>query len=574
MDELWVITVGRSDVQFPIWRQDEYGGWTTHRRFEVGKSGTRRLHEVLLELLRRKRVAFERPMPAEKERDVEGTSLSIEHDGEFFIAQYNCRQGSAASRLIATRDEASSDDDEMVPVLCPKVEPLRDLVLQGHPDPRKTLSVLVLNTERQPHVEPEEPIAAGPLVANWLAKHLGLEAVPFSDGVPAAGYCTWLNVLEGDEQIESPEARNRLTRRMTDAFAAWEGRRGNDWQVSLSASGGLPVDRDATVRLAASFFGEEQVRLLEAPPRGPARSMTLGYSQSWSEQLALRFYCLEALRRKDLVVAFGLLARIAEYGEVTWARQALAIVGPLLGLGFPVGPGIADLKAQLQLLDFELTAAQIEASLVRGDVEAAAPRLGVICEQIMWHFIEKSPLLRNSSIAADRAEEKLAIQSGDRNAREAAEKLTRDGLLGDKPRTWGGKTYFKVDKLLQPDAWVPELKRSDGWDPNMRAALDLTTDLLHAYYDRKGENSSYPRDVRNRVVHGGRASVDTRAAAAVLKRSGLVAAMERPFGENFLQVSLIRNLLGRLNNREPALEDAVRKTIEELHDRLRKNATM
>lgn len=48
---LWLISVGMTDVQFPVWTKDEYGCWTGPYRFEIGRTGIRAVHEGLLTLL-------------------------------------------------------------------------------------------------------------------------------------------------------------------------------------------------------------------------------------------------------------------------------------------------------------------------------------------------------------------------------------------------------------------------------------------------------------------------------------------------------------------------------------------
>lgn len=45
MSWLWLISVGVSDVQFPVWSKDEYGRWSRLHRFETGRAGVRAVHE-------------------------------------------------------------------------------------------------------------------------------------------------------------------------------------------------------------------------------------------------------------------------------------------------------------------------------------------------------------------------------------------------------------------------------------------------------------------------------------------------------------------------------------------------
>ncbi len=45
---LWLISVGMTDIQFPLWKKDDYGCWQGPQRFDLARSEVRKTHEGLL----------------------------------------------------------------------------------------------------------------------------------------------------------------------------------------------------------------------------------------------------------------------------------------------------------------------------------------------------------------------------------------------------------------------------------------------------------------------------------------------------------------------------------------------
>src|SRR5258708_4974099 len=80
---LWLISVGVTDLQFPVWKHDEAGQWTGPWFFEPGRAGIRRPHGHILALLEKGLIAFP-AMPRRHEGDARELRLELELiDGSF-----------------------------------------------------------------------------------------------------------------------------------------------------------------------------------------------------------------------------------------------------------------------------------------------------------------------------------------------------------------------------------------------------------------------------------------------------------------------------------------------------------
>lgn len=571
MDELWVLTVGSTDVQLPLWRQDQFGAWAIARRFEV-RTDTREVHEKLLLLLSHGLIDFGHPTPKDREEGGSSVRLRLEvvPEGEdlLFEARFeenNRVQGCDHPRIRQTCDSIEAPGDKL-PLVFPKVAPLVDFLIEDRRYAEGSVSVLVLNTHRDPSLERSEPIASGPLAATVAGHRLGI-ASSQAPGLPRPGTSAWMDILKDKERVEEDTTRAAIVQRLIDAFTAWEEARpqSDEWRVSLSTSGGLPILKEVTERVAASFFGEDRIRLIEAPARGVVQAHGLGYSQSWTERLALRFNFLEGLRRGDLVEAYGFANRLEKLG-VDWAQQTLASIGPLVNLNVPAGPGITPLFASLDLEDFELKACQIEVCLAGGDIEGAALGIGVFFEQVMWFLLERSQFLLANDLGVDRDQEAMyAVEASDR-AKRAIVSLVRERMLRGDP-TLIAKQPFPVEGLLREN-WIAKLADHRDWRSSLPAAAAIAKDLL-GRYSRPNRQGLCPRVIRNRFGHGARVADDLAQAGRILQTSGMVAGWERPLGENFL--GLHRGFLRALRPGRDSLADEVKQLLRSLHDRLRKS---
>jgi hypothetical protein len=277
---LWLVSVGVSDVQFPAWKQDEYGQWSKLCRFEMGRGGCRAAHERLLTLMAKDRIVFpEGPLPQalwrEEARDLRFELEVVDEDtGEFIAALRPVDQRHQAGYWVSSHGDVIPNQYEArLPLYCPKVAEL--LSLTEPTFGQGPLSLVVLNTRRdQPLPDGrDEPIASGPLVAKFLAERLNLVWRDGGGVIPDAlepGVATWVDILTGNEAMEDPVAQARVVRRITDLIKAWQP--AGERRIAVTTAGGMPPLKPIIERVPATCLGQAAVRLLDRPERGTGGS--------------------------------------------------------------------------------------------------------------------------------------------------------------------------------------------------------------------------------------------------------------------------------------------------------------
>jgi hypothetical protein len=332
---LWLVSVGVSDVQFPAWKQDEYGQWSKLCRFEMGRGGCRAAHERLLTLMAKDRIVFpEGPLPQalwrEEARDLRFELEVVDEDtGEFIAALRPVDQRHQAGYWVSSHGDVIPNQYEArLPLYCPKVAEL--LSLTEPTFGQGPLSLVVLNTRRdQPLPDGrDEPIASGPLVAKFLAERLNLVWRDGGGVIPDAlepGVATWVDILTGNEAMEDPVAQARVVRRITDLIKAWQP--AGERRIAVTTAGGMPPLKPIIERVPATCLGQAAVRLLDRPERGPVAATALDYHARVAERETLRFHCAESVRLGDYASAYGLANRAATQ---PWARAVRDRLGALL----------------------------------------------------------------------------------------------------------------------------------------------------------------------------------------------------------------------------------------------------
>ena len=405
---LWLVSVGVTDVQCPVWTKDDYGLWQGPQRFQLGRGGVRKTHEGLLTLLRRERIRFDPELPPPVERELaDRLRFEFEHDpaGDEFLAALH----PADYRLSPQADTIPNDQEERLPLYCPKVAPLADKArdIIG----RDTVSVLVLNTRRAEDFGSkarDEPIASGPLVASYLAERLGLTWIDSDGRLPetfASGCATWIDILIDHEAMEDPEAQECVVERLNAALSHWSGASGSDdRRVLVTTSGGMPPLKPFIERMSAIHVGQQYVTLLDNPEQGDrntkATTQALNYGERVAERETLRFHCVEALRLGDYAGAYGLARRAA--GQVRWAVEVCNRLGPLLEL-----PGQQLELAGGKVEPYILQACQVELRLRMKDIAGAVLRIGPFIESVVWKLIAADARLQELTLKLDRANESL-----------------------------------------------------------------------------------------------------------------------------------------------------------------------
>ena len=530
---LWLISVGVTDVQFPVWTKDEYGCWTGLYRFESGRTGIRTVHEGLLTLLNKGSLRYDSELPRqlgrEEMRDLRLDFL-VEPDTGDFAAAVRCDKQPDAYRIAKQANEIPNAQDAFLPLYCPKIEPLIEKARDIFAD--HSVSVLVLNTRRADDFGREasdEPIAAGPLVSAYLAERLALRWQDNGGRIPDAlgpNLSTWIDILIDHEAIEDPEAQGRVVDRVNAALRAWNGGVSDERGVLVTTSGGMPLLKPLIERVPAIHFGQQCVRLLDQPERGAnAAATALNYGDRVAERETLRFHCVEALRLGDYAGAYG-LARRAKGRR--WSSLVCDGLGPLLDLpgkplhlkGAPVEP-------------FVLYACQVEARLCMGDVVGSLMRLGPCIETMVWTLIGRDARVRELELRIDRANECLlgAIPRGH---------PLYFGQLLDPRQSSNGKGEHRVSGLSWE--WPPWLAEPEGEQQQAGLALNM----ICFAYNASQQGGKSPREYRNLLAHGTDQIVDAEEIRQTLKKRDLINSSGQIFGENFISTKQMATLLREL----------------------------
>lgn len=535
---LWLISVGVTDVQCPVWTLDDCGLWQGPRRFQLGRGGVRGTHEGLLNLLRRERIRFDPDLPPLVERELgDRLRLEFEHDpasDEFLAALH-----SADHRLSEQADCIPNEREDRLPLYCPKVAPLADRTraLVGS-DP---VSVLVLNTRRAEDFGAEardEPIASGPLVARCLAERLGLNWLDRDGQMPdsfGAGDATWIDILVEHEAMEDPAAQTRVVERLNAALSRWSGAEPDERRVLVTVSGGMPPLKPLIERVPAIHVGQQQVTLLDQPERGGrgggAVALALNYGERIAERETLRFHCVEALRAGDYAGAYGLARRVA---HLPWAGAVRDRLGPLLEL-----PGRSMQHNGCPQEPFALAAAQVETRLCIGDVAGALMRLGSFLEAATWTLIARDGRIRELGLTVDRENECL----------EGFIPSDHDLLSSRLP--YFSPNPYHVDDSNHRVTWLTQnwpkwLALPEGGQAAAGHALIRLCAAYNSEQKKPHPAARKPRDFRNLLAHGSDQPIDLNEVQRCLERE-LIAGVGLSFGQNFLAVKSVAGLLDQLD---------------------------
>lgn len=540
---LCLITVGVTDVQFPVWKQDDYGLWDGPYHFPIGGGGCRAIHEGLLALLRQGMVEF----PDTRVQPI-GSRLNgpvrfdLVQEGDDFVASVS---HSGGGYQIADDSSVIPGPTQMrLPLYVPKMQEALGVSIEEFGNhPYQTTTVVVLNTRRSGDSlgGRDEPIAAGPLVAAFLANRLNLTWVDDDGRLPAVlrtGHSTWVDLLVDNENTEERVHQEAIVRRLNAVIQTWATNldhgavRGNDG-VLVITSGGIPQLKPITERVPATLLGENHVRLLDQPKRG-ATVRTLNYREKWAEREALRFHCAEALRRGDYVSAYGLSGRF----DPSWAGTLRDLLGPLCDL--PHQRSTLSYKDR-KLANHELFGCQIEARLRANDVAGATVLMGVFMESALWRLIAGDARLEELGLEVDLSDECLCGPWPD------GKHGLGDAMLVRNDR--GLERHF-VKRLLWQ--WPQWLQRTDGGQRASAMALNV---LRKAYVGHSPRQQVPPQDFRNGLVHGATMPINLRDLKSCLNRARLIQGVGLPFGHNFFGAAAVEAFFTGLDT--PGLSDAV-----------------
>ena len=567
---LWLVSVGITDVQFPVWKQDEFGQWS-QRRMELGRGGCRAVHQNLLALLKQDLLTFPEGLPAavtrEEARDLR---LELEEDQGSFLVSLKAPSTQATQYRISSHgNEIPNEREPRLPLYCPKVGELLKVARETFGDEAVTL--VVLNTRRDATMSdgPNEPIASGPLVAKFLAERFGLHWLDGDGALPGdlqAGTSTWIDILLDKEAMEDSDAQQAVVRRISALISAWhpEGER----RVAVTTSGGMPPLKPIIERVPATCLGQNAVRLLDRPERGPPTLSALDYTARVAERETLRFYCSEALRQRDYASAYGLASR---FRDLTWARLVRNRLGPLLEL--PGGP----LQIQGRYLEpFALSICQAEIALCMGDVVGALRRLALFIEAATWVVIERNAALHD--LGLDRAPgEDCLLGSLPPDHELIILKLLetdRDNALRQRVARilewpfWLATTTAQHDSAEKVLAQLMKAYNYEKYPLLIKPLNQGKKPPSHQPFnqEKKPTEGMSLRHYRNRIAHGWVGPVNLRDLEQCFRDSGLLKNINAPFGQNLLAAKTVKELLDKLGAGE--LAPAMGKELDSLLDKV------
>lgn len=512
---LWMISVGVTDVQFPVWSKDAEGEWTNLRRFTREREGVREVHQGLIAMLNRDQIRFdpEKPDALKNARDLRLDFL--QEDGAFVVAirpeEY---------RISRWAEIIPNENEERLPLYCPKVEALLPIARETFAIEPAT--VLVLNTRREAEFRegPEEPIAAGPLVSKCLAERLNLHWIDAEGQLPQVlepGTATWIDILTGEDVAEDAGVQGAVIRRLSAAIQAWISRADGRRRIVVTTSGGIPALKPIIERVPATAVGQSNVVLLDQPRNAEPVLGALSYDTRVTEREMLRFHCAESLRLGDYASAYGLASRAMNRPWAVAVRDGLGAL-----LEFPGAPLMANGRA---LVPYALSACRIEVHLCLGDALGALMRLGTFIESLIWELIARDARLGLQQLKVHRDGECL---KGDLRPDHS---LVVTGMLERNRR---GPRRHLVLKLLSK--WPTWLSDPDGGQAPMARLLEGLNDR---YYPRA-------RPLRNRLLHGTDRPVAPKDAERCLIDDRLILGVGGPFAQNFLSVPDVGSLLTAL----------------------------
>lgn len=523
---LWLVSVGVTDVQFSVWKQDEFGQWNP-RRMGIDRGGCRAVHRNLQALLNLDLIAFPeelpRPIPREEALDLR---LELEEDqGSFLVSLGAPKTPQVGYRISLHGNEIPNEREPRLSLYCPKVAELLRVARETFGADEVT--VVVLNTRRDLTLPdaPNEPIASGPLVAKFLAERLGLQWSDSDGGIPGTlevGISTWINILIGEEGLEDTAAQQEVVRRITDLINAWHpvGKR----RVAVTTSGGMPPLKPIIERVPATQLGQDAVRLLDRPERGPPALFALDYPARVAERETLRFYCAEALRQGDYASAYGLASR---FRDAPWSLLVKNWLGPLLEL--PGGP----LQVNGRYLEpFALSICQAETALCMGDVAGALRQLALFIEGATWAVMDQNQVIKDLGLERSPGEDWLCGSLPDSH-----ELLTEGLLVTDR---YDG-LHQRVMRILEWPLWLAATTSQRDSRENALA------DLIKAYnYEKNPTDGMSLRKYRNRIAHGWVGPVNLSDLGQCFRDSKLLRNINAPFGQNLLPAKLVKELLTKL----------------------------
>lgn len=409
----------------------------------------------------------------------------------------------------------------------------------------RVAAAVVLSTHRRrqalpPALAEAEPVAAGPLLARWLAGRLGLAAGAAS-GELGPGLAGWLDYLVDDEQLDPGSGAPPATAlaRLEALLLAAPGWTPGVW-LALSDLGGLPGEVKNYLHAAGGYRFSGRVFHWQArasgeadwqPPQDPPPGAALIYR--------LRGEVATLVRRGDFTAALA-LAQAHALGRAASERAWLAVLEQVVayfgGLLDAATPCPAELAVLRELPAWAFPALQTEAALAADHYGPALLTTCALRDTALVHLIDRY----------------LDLGGG----RVDPLDLAVDGLDPDWCRRLGAGTA-EEDALLQGDVTRPRLRLGGRRDSLWLAALAQVPELAAAaqavaayasVLSRREADGHSPLNYRHMLAHRALSPTDLGRAAQLLRQRGLWPRAATPApGRAFLTRPAVAGLLHALN---------------------------
>lgn len=378
---LWIVSAGVSDVQLVL--KDRNGHYTRMECRNTERCTVRDQHRDLFSLATSGCLIYPDHHVAESQRGQampDGVVFSQDRQGA--IVGWHLVQAEGLGYVLPDTDPGK------LQVVCPKVRDLPSILQLNLAELgllRSDGRILVLHSHRAEDLRDaqREPIAAGPIVAQFLAQNLGMtwEAGP-PDNPNHSG---WIDVLKGSETLENNEAD--ILSRINSALNGIARSSSGPVHCFVTATGGFSKLKPLFSIIAARRFGRERVFILEHPERGAPFLERMGTGQF--EHQALRLQAVEQIDRGNWRAAYGVAsAALVTQPNAKWAISLRILVAPLLDLTLP------EERVTISFTPLAHLALKVEAAFIENNVAQAIVLLGAFTETLIRTKVH--PLLIDS----------------------------------------------------------------------------------------------------------------------------------------------------------------------------------
>lgn len=487
---------------------------------QIAECDTRKFHEIL-------------------EKDPEASAKRIEN------GNYEKHRGAKNGNGIRWEEIGQTDG-----LHAGKTLPL----VQHCKDHYRPVAVVVLNSRRDANAGPfaaSEPIAVGPVIANWMAEKLGDEWEPGTEsgeiGKRRAG---WLNFLDGKMELYEPGSKVLNLEGMQRIEDAVKRMACLAERVVIFEGGGFPQIKE-TVRELLRVHFRDVVSLQVPENSNEASEVELIGRILPEESYKARFHAIGHIRRGDYLAAYASASHVLGKGkDDSWLQELEQAANFFLGepVDMDRAPGNAALKelVAIERQHYCVAAAlRTEAHMRAGRTVEALLGVSSFFDVMLLERIRKYLGLL---VAPG---EFPCPQDGDTDALALAKSKLGAEFAGlcKQDRRGGLRIQNHAEAV---SGWVEKI----GFDPLREFHKSLNPD------ETKGPGL---KAFRNKAIHGRLDPVEAQDAKKIMETAGLWSSTNRsPFlGQPLIKCLLQELGLESLDQHYQALENQLITILKE-----------